>query len=184
MTKSIALDAGECVAGFRLFRPQHSREQRCGLHHVPRTGCGDAAEWRAGTLYIAMVPGMPSRAGEVRACPKSRGVQSVLRTTEVISSNLGRRLVKEYKIQSLQKLFDVATGDCKTMNNDSNSNHPTNETIDLAVRTGEASKGRRQTILAKPRRDSPRRRDYRYKLETEFLKIRRRMPKESTGAGF
>ena len=97
--KSISWTRVNAAAGFRLLRSQHSREQRRRLHHLPRPGGGDAADVEGQYAVHGMVPRLPPQSGKVRAA-EVRGIHPGY-VTPSNQLELGRRLVKEYKIQSL-----------------------------------------------------------------------------------
>ena len=65
--QTAGVDAGQRSAGLRVFRPQHSHQQGRGLQHLPRPGGQDAADVQPGFAADGVVPGLPSRAGEVPA---------------------------------------------------------------------------------------------------------------------
>src|ERR1700690_4397929 len=44
------------ASGFRLFRSQHSREQRDRLHHLPRASCRDASHISRRDVVYVLVP--------------------------------------------------------------------------------------------------------------------------------
>src|SRR5260370_24151996 len=55
----------------RLFQPQHSRQQRCGLRFLPRTDQSDAAGFSGLEFADAVVPGLPSQSAGGFAAARS-----------------------------------------------------------------------------------------------------------------
>jgi hypothetical protein len=75
--QSPRMDARQCAARFRLFRPQHSRGEGRRMHDVPRSDCGDAADLSGRYALYVVVPGMPSPARKIRS-PQIGSFQSLL----------------------------------------------------------------------------------------------------------
>ena len=95
------VDARSRSARFRLLQSQHSCEQGNRLLHVPRPRGPDAADVQGKHALHAVVRRMPPQSGEEMS---GRGIRYSIMAYETprrTRTKSGRRLVAEYKIQSL-----------------------------------------------------------------------------------
>ena len=84
--QAAALDARPRSAGFRVFQPQHPREEGRRLRDLPRARGQDAADVPAGDPADELVPGLPPQSGEVRPAARAglqHGVGARRRTIPV-----------------------------------------------------------------------------------------------------
>src|SRR6476620_7503277 len=72
------MDSRPRSAGLRVLQPQHSREQRHRLHHLPRPGGPHAADVAGAVAADGVVPRLPPESGTIRAAAR-RGLQRRLR---------------------------------------------------------------------------------------------------------
>ena len=100
------LDASERASRFRLFRSQHSREQRDWLHHLPWASRRDASHVSRRHAVYVLVPRLPSAAGKVCA-PEITSIQSELRSARK-SRGVGTTTRERLQHSQFAELFRVS----------------------------------------------------------------------------
>ena len=100
--------SGPRSAGFRVLQPQHSREARGRLRDVPRPGGPDAAHVPGIPAHDDLVPGLPPQSRR-STCGRATRCSTWPGSARPTTRTSAKRLVKEYKIASVEQLTSCST---------------------------------------------------------------------------